>query len=417
MRLLETLGLPARGVAVTLSRDLASALLTSHRSHIFAHGHLDRTVVMVPLYHGAAYHARGSTTREANALFRSGVPTRMLRRKEAKLSLACVLATWRIGGIVAPITPEVLLPPRCNAPVAIGGPDRIFESIEPSDQELLPAALTQWTPGIVMNFGSLSDTLSRMVSTGSLWSHPGIASLNVDLQLMSQPQGNDHNDASNIKGVLANDADIDLDAIAVELPGGERLTYGTVLAAVEDTAFAPPLDTAEGALVSLLRSAQRRFSSLSEGRPPPFWASGPGGRWPPQRLPSQETPWAEAVDSASGRMYFWNRDTDETAWEVPSRGRRSRPLSSAHLGHRLAALAASTPRRGRRRTASTLSETPVRRVPVDNGGGRGTAALSAMKRHSGRLHYELQICDSRRPGKPLRIRRTRWHDQGLAITT
>merc|ERR1712232_1442123 len=50
--------------------------------------------------------------------------------------------------------------------------------------------------------------------------------------------------------------DFDPGDVAVELPGGERLTYARLLAAVGDPATPPPTSSPKGALVELLRLAK-----------------------------------------------------------------------------------------------------------------------------------------------------------------
>ena len=42
--------------------------------------------------------------------------------------------------------------------------------------------------------------------------------------------------------------------------------------------------------------------------------------------------WQEAVDAASGKTYFWNTRTNETAWELPAAAAPAEPAAEAAAG-------------------------------------------------------------------------------------
>jgi len=49
-------------------------------------------------------------------------------------------------------------------------------------------------------------------------------------------------------------------------------------------------------------------------------AAATGGVWQAQHLEPQPVPlaWVTVMDESSGRPYYWNRDTNEVAWELPA---------------------------------------------------------------------------------------------------
>ncbi|CAK0802986.1 unnamed protein product, partial [Prorocentrum cordatum] len=59
---------------------------------------------------------------------------RWSQNPDARLSLACLLATWRAGGVAAPVTPALLRAPA----------DPLGLSPAPPASAELPVALTQW---------------------------------------------------------------------------------------------------------------------------------------------------------------------------------------------------------------------------------------------------------------------------------
>ena len=206
-------------------------------NRISLRGRLDGSVVLFPLYAG---------------------PSRPVT--DVRLSVACLLATFRAGGVAAPVTAEVLDPPRDLNGFLPGRAHR---------PELSPS-LQQWDPAVVLSFGDLEHTLLRMVRKGSLWQYQRMKHLRLGIRLeQCEPEA----DGSDRRGIV--DDDVDMDAVAVELPGGQLLTHGELLGAVLDPCGAPPRTSVEGSLVELLRGARgapTRRLPASE----PWWFSGGG---------------------------------------------------------------------------------------------------------------------------------------------
>jgi len=94
IRLLEVLGVPKHGYLSSLSARLAKLLQynKSWSNHVFLQPR-SSLLVLTPLY------------------FDKGQYLHRLAQ-ESRLSLISLLATWRAGGVVAPVTPQLLAQPQ-----------------------------------------------------------------------------------------------------------------------------------------------------------------------------------------------------------------------------------------------------------------------------------------------------------------
>eukprot|EP00913_Durusdinium_trenchii_P008595 g8070.t1 len=141
MALLEALGIPRHGPLARWSAQLGAYLLSrGSRGQICLQGSLQGSVVLVPIY--APYRAwRWSPVPSMPEGF---------GRQAARLSLLALLAVWRAGGRVAPVTAELLEPPR----------NRQGQLLIPElrwDQRAIPSVLQQWQPAFILSFGALDS--------------------------------------------------------------------------------------------------------------------------------------------------------------------------------------------------------------------------------------------------------------------
>lgn len=354
--LLKVLRLPKDGALSALSGALSAKLMRRRgRSRLVlgAGNHLQGAVVLTPLY-------------------RCGPRPRWEATPDARLSLICCLAVWRAGGVVAPVTPTLLAPPK----------DPL--GLEPNPQnwvQELPAVLSAWRPDVVLSFGALDALLTRMH-----WAGGATDLLRPSLQLKRlapQPPEGEKEEAM-----------LDSERVAVELASGVRLSFAELLGAVLDPAGAPPAKTEEGALVELLRAAGSSPAAKAErqaGRGEPWWsADGPfrEGAWPPKKLQRGPPEWRSLLDHYSGQTYFWHEERNETTWEVPGGGRLSGPAARSRLRSYAVALAEAlqqsrkfrveTRRRGGRgrrgsapAAAAAAGDVEEERMGAAGGGGRG----------------------------------------------
>ncbi|CAE7744171.1 unnamed protein product [Symbiodinium sp. CCMP2592] len=316
--LLDVLGVRRQGLVARLSAQLASWMLRGgRRGQVIMQGSLAGAVVLVPIYPPKKpWLPSGSPLVERMPEAAS--------RELARLSLVALLATWRAGGIAAPVTAELLEPQRDRE-------GRLLAESEWKRSEI-SAALQQWQPDFVLSFGPLDEIFLRTATNRrSPWNLrvPHVR-LKFEREGRAPPM-------SIPAAELKNDSDLDPGDVALSFSGGEEIRFGDLLSAVSDPAGNMPFSS-EGAagIISLLRMAQERFPSASRPRERPWWEDpGPGlagaSAWPPKRLPKLQTMWV-AVDAADpsrqgrtvdGHIYYWNRETNETSWTRPWGGRRS----------------------------------------------------------------------------------------------
>ncbi|CAE7650047.1 unnamed protein product [Symbiodinium necroappetens] len=316
--LLDVLGVRRHGLVARLSAQLASWMLRGGGGQVILQGSLAGAVVLIPIY------PPKKPWRPSGA-----PPERMpeaASRELARLSLVALLATWRAGGIAAPVTAELLEPQRDRERRLLAQPE--WKRCE------ISAALQQWQPEFVLSFGPLDEIfLLTATNRRSPWA---LRVPHVRLKLERQGRA----PPMPIRAVeLKNDSKLDPAEVALSFSGGEEISFGDLLSAVSDPAGNMPFSS-EGAagIISLLRMAQERFPSTSRPRERPWWEdqdqwqglAGPSA-WPPKRLPKLQTMWV-AVDAADpsrqgrtvdGHIYYWNRETNETSWTRPWGGRRS----------------------------------------------------------------------------------------------
>jgi len=321
-QLLEAMRLPKGGVLTSLSDQLARVLCGSRfqKSLVCPRGHLEGAVVLVPVY-------------------RSGPRPRWNVLPDARLSLISLMAVWRAGGVVAPVTPKLLQPrslPQDPEPVRwiAGG-------------ELLPVALTQWQPAVVLSFGELEEVLLRMLMPGSLWSLRQVQHLRPALQVSEGKRKSKLLPTAPTLPLAA--PGVTLSAPAVMLSCGLQLTFDELLSALEDPSTASALGgSVESTLLELMQAAQVDATAAGRGirhvGSQPWWsvAGHESSVWPPKRLPKRPVSWTPLVDSATGFTYFWNQETGVTTWEAPSEGRRSWESVRRRSSHIAAALAESS---------------------------------------------------------------------------
>ncbi|CAJ1360438.1 unnamed protein product [Effrenium voratum] len=316
MSLLELLRLPPTSLVARLSGHLGAWLLQSRRICRPESGtrqsSLSGAVVLLPVY---SPYRSWSPDRGARGP-RSAMPEGAA--PEARLSLVALLAALRAGGTVAPVTPELLEPPR----------DRSGHLLIPDlhwDKSEIPSMLRQWEPSFVLSFGALDDVFTRGAAKNTPWSRNTVefARLGLAQQGSSAPFSVSTPD-------FKNDVDLDFSDVALSFSGGQRVTFGSLLSAVADPGHA--LASGEtGAIVRLLRSAQAE-KARAPRRPRPWWpARDSRDEWPPRRLEPRPSMWV-AVDASDpsrqgrtldGDVYYWNRETNETTWDRPWGGRRS----------------------------------------------------------------------------------------------
>eukprot|EP00747_Dinoflagellata_sp_TGD_P200589 gnl/TRDRNA2_/TRDRNA2_74005_c0_seq1.p1 gnl/TRDRNA2_/TRDRNA2_74005_c0~~gnl/TRDRNA2_/TRDRNA2_74005_c0_seq1.p1 ORF type:complete len:407 (+),score=58.35 gnl/TRDRNA2_/TRDRNA2_74005_c0_seq1:64-1284(+) len=376
MRPLELLRVCPRGPLDALSGHLA-ALLTGKRpqsEHVSRRGLLEGATVLFPAYP-------------------CGPMPRWSAEPDAHLSLVCLLATWRVGGVAAPVTPGLLRPPP-DPRGLVPGRNYIEE---------LPDVLQQWQPGIVLTFGELEELLSRTLSPRGLWPLRTVPHLRLAIGQRAPRPDSAKSGAHQDLGLPTPSFEVDPSAVAVELPGGEKLTFEVLLAALEDSAAPPSTSSVEGAVLQLLRAARSKSTGRYAGSKlqnfgsgQPWWAGDVGAPpwWPPRRLPRREpSEWTEVQDPYSKDVYYWNRATNETTWEVPAGARRSSQRTSARVAD-LAASLSARPRRtstGRsRRSAAPAPGSPPPAAPRggarlrpatvgDEAGRRSAAAVVALR--------------------------------------
>jgi len=299
-------------------------------------GQLPRTLCLLPLY-------------------RPGASRSLRRHPEARLSLICLLAIWRAGGIVAPLTPELTQP----AP----DPDGL-EYTPKSYKPELPPVLEQWQPGFVFNFGPLQPLLARALSSGGPWPKRNVVEMRPVLEKVHEKRPIYTPKSLNLR------SEVDLDDIAVDLPGVFTLTFGELASALHDSAVIDE-SSAEGALLELLRASQHRDTKEdSQARPNPFWITGDSpfaSSWPPRRGAGARTiEWQPVLDHQSGETYYWNQASGETQWELPAGGRSSAPLVEEQLGRLTRALSASM-HASRRSRAGGSSRRRTSSMPLRSG--------------------------------------------------
>jgi len=324
--LLQALRVPISGPLASMSSRLAGYLVSERfgSQAVCLNNRLQGTVVVVPIYP----RGRAATWAE--------VP-------DARLSLASCLATWRVGGIVAPVTPKLM------------EPQRDLNGLLPGSayQYELPSRLEQWTPGVVLTFGSCEEMLLRMLrlrgTVGrSPWLLGALSHLRLGLRLKAKAICCEADTSPTSSSRSSKDAEALLEdrvlylAPAIELPGGEQITFRTMLGAVADPADGPPLESAEGALIDLLRAAASRRGKRGAGKKEAVVSH----TLRPRRAPPASN-WTPVLDSQTGGTYFWNQQTDETVWEVPASGR----WSALVVHKRIAAYCARLPKDASRRTA------------------------------------------------------------------
>eukprot|EP00435_Cladocopium_sp_Y103_P068715 s473_g32.t1 len=311
MALLEALRVPSDGFLAQFSGRLASYLLSGRgagRKQICLHGSLNGSVVLLPVY----------SPRRPWRWSSGDMPTGS-ELSAARLSLLALLATWRAGGTVAPVTPELLEPAKDQEGRWLI-PDLRWESRE------VPDVLQQWQPSLVLGFGALDDVFSRSAGPGG-WLRR-VQYLRLKLELA---------EGQSFKGPVAgpafkNDVALDLSDVAISFANGHQISFEDLLAAVEDPAGHLPIGDEATNLLRLLRLAPRRFPRRRDVAPPR-----------PGRLAPRATEWTavDALDTTrqgrtlDGEVYYWNRATNETTWQRPWGGRRSaaalgpRPVTTA----------------------------------------------------------------------------------------
>ncbi|CAE7528404.1 unnamed protein product [Symbiodinium sp. CCMP2456] len=317
--LLDVLGVRRQGLVARLSAQLASWMLRGGGGQVILQGSLAGAVVLIPIYP------------PKKPWLPCGAPLERMpeaaSRELARLSLVALLATWRAGGVVAPVTTELLEPQRDRESRLLAQPE--WKRCE------ISAALQQWQPDFVLSFGPL-DEIFLLTATNRRRSPWALRVPHVRLKLQRDGRA----PPTSIPSVeFKNDSKLDPAEVALSFSGGEEIRFGNLLSAVSDPAGNMPFSS-EGAagIISLLRMAQERFPSTSRPRERPWWEDQEQWRglagastWPPKRLPKLQTMWV-AVDAADpsrqgrtvdGHIYYWNRETNETSWTRPWGGRRS----------------------------------------------------------------------------------------------
>lgn len=188
--------------------------------------------------------------------------------------------------------------------------------------------LSQWKPGIVLGFGELDEVfMHAMRRPHYFWIADSTAHLRLAVDRI--PFNADRCVRSAQADKALDDVVVDSEATAVELPGGQLLTFGTLIGATLDSSAAPPANSVEGSLIRMLRMARghgtRGAPRVRPAIRQPWWAEPHfSGLWPPRRTHvSMPSPWTPIMDHESGDEYYWNQETGETTWEVPAGGRHS----------------------------------------------------------------------------------------------
>ncbi|CAE7702914.1 unnamed protein product [Symbiodinium pilosum] len=322
--LLDALGVPRQGLMARLSSQLASWMLQGkHANQIITQGSLSGAVALIPIY-----PPKKSWLPPGSSLER--MPD-AASRDLARLSLVALLATWRAGGVAAPVTPELLDPPRDREGRLLTDPE--WRRCE------VPALLQQWRPDFVLSFGALDEVFLRTASNRRTPWSVRVPHVRLKLEADRRPRGIQFPGPG-----FRNDSSLDPTEVAISFCGGEEITFADLLSAVADPAGNMPCSS-EGAagIVRLLRMARERSSSSIRPRERPWWElqgqENFFGPWPPKRLPKLQTMWV-AVDAADpsrqgrtldGHVYFWNRESNETTWTSPWGGRRSQQRVKSRL--------------------------------------------------------------------------------------
>lgn len=338
LQLLEALRLPQGGVLTSLSDQMARVLCGGRiqKTLVCPRGHLEGAVVLVPVY-------------------RSGPRPRWNAMPDARLSLISLMAVWRAGGVVAPVT-QTLLRPRLR-PVDP-------EPIRWRAGGELPVVLTQWRPAAVLSFGELEEVLLKMLMPGSLWPLHQVQHFRPALQLSERRSRPKLLPAAQALPLAA--PSIRLSAPAVMLSCGAQLTFDELLSALEAPATAALSGSVESTLLELLQAAQTGASAAGRGvrhvGSQPWWSvGGHHSAWPPKRVAKRPVSWTPVVDSASGSTYFWNHETGVTTWEVPSEGRRSWKGVRSRTSQAAAALAESSAEAIRKQRQKFATAAPASR--------------------------------------------------------